>query len=132
MGGDQTVFARAGGQGPWPETIPDLEKAAVYILLRWDKPRAWGKIDAPTPTLHAKDISVGLGIDARERYEDRWYLEMKWERVLHPQGDPTRYLNNPLPRRRACYELTPAGEEWAQTLLAEAHDGRKPWLLEWA
>jgi hypothetical protein len=55
---------------------------------------------------------------------------MKWERVLHSDPHAPHYFNNPLEKRKACHELTAAGKEWAERLLAEARAGRKPWLLD--
>jgi hypothetical protein len=154
VGGDKKPYARIKSRPPWPETIPDLERAAVYLLQQWDKPRAWGKRDTPSPTLHDNDIGFGIGMrheaevrkdtEVREgteigeddetwaEYWEKWYLELKEERVLvHTEPSSSRYFHNPRAKRTACHELTEAGRAWAEELLADAKSGRKSWLLDW-
>jgi hypothetical protein len=110
------------GPKPWPEpdTKRNLQRAGVYLLLQWDKPRAWGEIDTPSPTLHAKDIEVGLALDIEKGCQ--LYLGMK---------DDTPHFRNPTPGKIGCYELTEDGQKWADALLADHAKGFKPWLLDW-
>jgi hypothetical protein len=126
-GHDVNVWARAGGKGgPWPEVLVDLERALVYLSTHVDKTRAWGKKHTPDGTLHVKDISVGLEIsdEARgEEYVERWYLEMKHQRVL-----PEAWFTDPEPKRNACHGLTAAGEKRARELLAQIESGQRPEL----
>lgn len=77
-------------------------------------------MDTPAGTLHAKDIEVGLGLDSRDG--EHVYLDMKEDR---------ENFHNPIAVRVACYELTEAGERWAEALLADHEAGRRPWLRDW-
>jgi hypothetical protein len=45
------------------------------------------------------------------------------------KADPDHFIN-PRPGYVACFELTPAGKRWAESLLVEAEDGGKPWLVD--
>jgi hypothetical protein len=115
------VIANARGYD-WPDQIPNLERSAVYLLLRRNKgPRGWGDRDAPPGALHHKRIVTGLGI------ED----EVEATQNYHALKNDSVHFNNPRPGKVACYELTAEGERWANELLAEAESGRKRWLLDW-
>jgi hypothetical protein len=110
------------GPKPWPEpdTKRNLQRTAAYIHLQWDKPRAWGERDTPAPSLHAKDIEVGLGLD--EESGCQLYLGLK---------EDTLHFRNPTPEKLACYQLTEEGTRWAEGLMADCQRGFKSWLLDW-
>jgi hypothetical protein len=102
----------------------NLERAAVFLLLNADKgPRDWGKKKVPAPALHDKQIETGIGITDPDGAEaNQFYLALK---------GTTLYFSNPHPGKIACHELTAHGKKWAESLLAEAEAGRKPWVLDW-
>jgi len=108
----------------------NLERSAVYLLLMQDKvARDWGNRRVPPPALHDKRIQIGIGLvgpDGLERNDsaeaNQHYLALKAD---------TDHFHNPLEKHTACHELTAAGRQWAEELLAEAQAGRKPWLLDW-
>jgi hypothetical protein len=88
-----------------PTRERNLENAAIYLRTHVRKPRAWGELDTPPGTLHAKDIEVGLGLDSADGR--RLYLNMNAD----------GRFDNPTPNSRASCELTESGEAWAQLLV---------------
>ena len=137
MGGKMGGYGLAGGEGPWPELIPYVERAAVYLLLEWDKvSRTWGKRPRPVPpgALSARIIAEGVGLSGEESSEAK---ECRAKHYVMLKVQYSDYFENPLERegvsrykRAACFALTAEGKNWAAELLKEAADG-KPWLLDW-
>jgi hypothetical protein len=123
MGKRPSVWVLANS-GKEVDQKPNLERAAVFLLLVSGKgPRDWGNRKVPPPALHDKRIEIGIGITDSDGPEaNQFYLAMKADTVN---------FNNPRPGYVACHELTLEGRRWAEALLAEAQDGRKPWLLDW-
>lgn len=106
----------------WPDTLPNLERSAVYILLRRDRgPRGWGNKEAPPGAIHHKRILSDLGIDD----------EVEGTQNYHALKRDVEHFVNPRQGKVACYALTAEGERWANELLKEARSGTKPWLLDW-
>jgi hypothetical protein len=125
MGKRPSAWVLANSRGTvWPDQKPNLERSAAYLLLMWDKvPRDWGNRKVPPGALAAKRIQREIGISDDDGPEaNQHYMSMK---------EDTLHFNNPVPGYAACYELTAEGKRWAKELLAEAEDGRKPWLLDW-
>jgi hypothetical protein len=104
----------------------NLEKSAVFLLLMSDKvPREWGDRPrkVPAPALHDARIQLGIGLTGHDSPEaNQHYVAIQADTV---------HFNNPRRGYVACHELTAEGKRWAEALLAEAEEGRKPWLLDW-
>jgi hypothetical protein len=135
---------RVKGEPPWPEMEPVIEASGVYLLTMRNKvTRTWGERPRPVPEgalVHMrivegikKAMMDGPRIDLDE-YEPRnkHYNELRYlcrERLhfVNPQEEE----GLPPQRRAACFALTPGGEAWARSLLAEAEAGHKLWRPDW-
>jgi hypothetical protein len=109
---------------------PNLERSALFLLLMGDTvARDWGNRRVSAPAVHDKRIQIGIGLVGPDGLEGNDSAEAN-QHYLALKAD-TVHFNNPKEGHTACHELTSEGRSWAESLLAEARDGRKPWLLDW-
>jgi hypothetical protein len=122
----------AGPEDQWVNQKRNLEKAALFLLLKRDEvPRTYGEREREVPpgALHAKRIQLGIGFTLAEDdlpEPNQFYLSLRKDHVHfhNPQEEAglSRY------ERAGCFALTPEGERWAKGLLEDHERGFKRWL----